>query len=337
MLKVKMMVDAIAKPTMCMVAAAVLTLLTMPPTDLAAQQAEKMYRIGYLRSGNPGTFTTKAFVQELRKLGYEEGRNITIDSRFAKSRNKLLPGMAAELVRQKPDVMVVCCGPAIDAAQKATNTIPIVVAIGGNYVERGLVKSLRRPGGNLTGLSSISSNVVGKQLQLFKETVPGMSRVAVLHPVTHRHGQHVKKEQEAAKSLGLELVHVEVGSPDDFPTAFRRIERAGVDALFVRRSGLIHRHKHLTTKFANEAGLPTMFGHRQEAEAGGLMAYGTDVTALFQRTAHYVDKIFKGANPAEMPIERPAKFNFVVNLKTAKALGVTIPPSILLRATTVIE
>jgi len=331
------MINAIKKLTICMAAAGFVALQTMSSTGMTAQQAEKMYRIGYLRSGNPGTFSTKAFVRELRKLGYEEGRNITIDSRFAKRRKKLLPGMAAELVRQNPDVMVVCCGPAISAAQKATSTIPIVVAIGANYVEKGLVKSLRRPGGNLTGLSSISHNVVGKQLQLFKETVPGMSRVAVLYQKSRYAHLKLKETQEAAKTLGLELVPVDVGSPDDFPGAFRQIEGARVDALFVQRSGLIHGHKHLTTKFARKAGLPTMYGHRQEAEAGGLMAYGTDVTALFRRTAHYVDKIFKGANPAEMPIELPTKFDFVVNLKTAKALGITIPSSILLQATKVIE
>ena len=302
-----------------------------------AQQAEKMYRIGLLRSGGHGALTTKAFVQELRKLGYEEGRNITIERQFAESRKKLLPGMAAELVRQNPDVIVVCCGPAIDAARNATSTIPIVVTIAGNWVSKGLAKSLRRPGGNVTGLSPIYPGIYGKMLQLFKEAVPGMSRVAVLHTDRTSHRIYLKEMHEAAKTLGLTLVPVTANSVPEFPTAFRRIESERVDGLFVMRGGLLHRHKDLTTTFASKAGLPSMYGHRQEAETGGLMAYGTDVIALYRRGAHYVDKILKGANPAEMPVERPAKFDFVVNLKTAKVLGITFPKSILLQATTVIE
>lgn len=302
-----------------------------------AKQSEKMYRIAYLRSGNPGTSTTKAFLQELRKLGYEEGRNITIDARFAKSQFKLLPGMAAELVRKNPDVLVVCCGVAIDAAQKATSTIPIVVTIGANYVERGLVKSLRHPGGNLTGLSSVYPGLYAKMLQLFKEAVPDMSRVAVLHTGSFGHRQYLKEMQEAAKTLGLTLVPVTVSSVGEFPAGFRQIEIERVDGLFVMRGGLHHRHKHLTAAFARKAALPSMFGHRQEAEAGGLMAYGTDVDGLYRKAARYVDKLFKGATPRDLPVERPTKFDFVVNLKTAKALGIKVPKSILLQATKVVE
>ena len=302
-----------------------------------AQQAEKIYRIGFLRSGGPGAPTAKAFVQELRKLGYEEGRNITIERQFANSRKKLLPGMAAKLVSQNPDVIVVCCGPAINAARKATSTIPIVVTIGGNWVGKGLAKSLRRPGGNITGLSSVYPGLYGKMLQLFKEAVPGMSRVAVLHTDSANHRKYLKKMQKASGTLGLTLVPVKVSSVPEFPAGFRRIESERVDGLFVMRGGLHHRHKHLTTAFVSKAGLPSMFGHRQEAEAGGFMAYGTDVIALYRRGAHYVDKILKGANPAEMPVERPAKFDFVVNLKTAKALGITVPKSILMQATKVVE
>ncbi|MCG8543799.1 MAG: ABC transporter substrate-binding protein [Alphaproteobacteria bacterium] len=296
-----------------------------------------MYRIGYLRSGDPGTATTKAFLQELRKLGYEEGSNITIDYRFAESREKLLPGMAAELVSKNPDVIVVCCGPAIDVVRKATNTIPIVVAIAGDWVGQGLAKSLRRPGGNITGLSPVYPGLYGKMLQLFKETVPDMSRVAVLLLERRRHYQLLKETEEAAKTLDLTLVPVAVDGAEDFPIAFRRIESERVDGLFVLRGGLLHRNKKLTTNFANKTGLPTMYGHRQEAEAGGLMAYGTDVVTLFRGAAHYVDKIFKGANPAELPVEGPTEIDFVVNLKTARALGITVPKSILIRATKVIE
>jgi len=315
------------------IVASVILVFAMPAHPHAS---EKIYRIGFLRSGGPSAHP-KAFVEELRKLGYVEGRNITIERQFANSRNKLLPGMAAELVRRNPDVIVVCCGPAIPAAREATSTIPIVVAIGARYVERGLAKALRRPGGNVTGLSSTYPGLYGKMLQLFREAVPDMSRVAVLHMGSSGHHAYLREMQEAAKTLGLTLVPVTVSSVSEFAAGFRQIESERVDGLFVMRGGLHHRHRHLTTAFVSKAGLPSMFGHRQEAEAGGLMAYGTDTMALYRRAAHYVDKILKGATPAEMPVERPTKFDFVVNLKTAKALGITVPKSILLQATTVIE
>ncbi len=323
----------IRKIAVLMVALAILA-AAHPAT---AQQSEKVYRLGYMHPGNPGTAGTKAFQNALRDLGYVEGQNITIDYRFAKGRKEQLLAMAADLVLQKVDIIVVCCPPAINAARKATSTIPIVVGITANYVEQGLVKSLSRPGGNLTGSSSIPRDYIGKQLQLFKEAVPALSRLAVLHMGGPNHLGHIKQAQVAAKQLGLELVPVEVSSPAEFADAFRRIESAKVDGLFVLRGGLLIRNKARTTGFANKAGLPSLFGHRQEAEAGGLMAYGPDVVALFRNAARLVDKILKGAKPGDLPIEQPTKFDFVVNLKTAKALGITFPPSILLRATEVIE
>ncbi len=315
--------------------AAVAIFTAAPPAD--AQQAGKVYRIGYLHPGNPGFYGTKVFREELRNLGYEESRNITIDFRFAKGRKELLPEMAADLIRQNPDVIVVCCQPAANAVRKATSTIPIVVAITSNWVAQGLAKSLRRPGGNITGSSSLIPGIYGKMLQLFKETIPSLSRVAVLIIDTPRHHIVLKRTQDAARQLGLTLVPVKVSSVPEFSAAFRQIESEGVDGLFVFRSGLLHRHKHLTTKFASKVGLPSMYGHRQVAEAGGLIAYGTDTEELFRRAARYVDKILKGANPAELPVERPTKFDFVVNLKTAKALGITVPKAILFQATKVIE
>jgi len=303
-----------------------------------ALHAEQPYRIGYLHPGNPGTDTTKAFQKGLRDLGYVEGENIVIDYRFAKSNQALLPEMAADLVRKKVDVIVVCCQPAIDAAHKATRTIPIVVAIGADYVVQGFAQSRRHPGGNITGSASSYPALTGKMLQIFKETVPSLSRVAVLYHERHRsHPRNVKRIQEAAKQLDIEIVPVGVDGVDGFPAAFRQILAAEVDGVFVFRGGLLHRHKDRVTKFVREARLPSFFGHQQEAEAGGLIAYGTHTAALGRRAATYVDRILKGASPADLPIEGPTEFDFVVNLKTAETLGITIPSSILLQATKVIE
>jgi putative ABC transport system substrate-binding protein len=282
--------------------------------------------------------TYDSFRQGLRELGYVEGRNIAIEWRFAQRKPDQLAKMAAELVRLKVDVIVTGGPPAPFAARKATRTIPIVVAVNADYVGQGLVESLRRPGGNLTGLSAIGPELIGKQLQFFKEAIPRLSRVAILRNPTHRaHSAMVKQAEKAARVLGLRIVVVDVSSTVDFPGAFRRVEAEGVDGVLVLRGGLFIRNRSRVTKLAIESALPTMFGHRQEAEAGGLMAYGTDVADLFRRAATYVDKILKGANPAEMPIEQPTKFDFVVNIETAKTLGITFPQSILLRATKVIE
>ncbi len=304
----------------------------------AAQPAGKTFRIGVLTNQIRMTPRYKIFREGLRELGYIEERNIVIEWRFAKRNIDRLAAMAAELVRLKVDVIVTGGQPAPDAALKATRSIPIVVTVNADYVGQGLVKSLRRPGGNLTGLSAIGHDVAGKQLQLLKGTVPSLSRVAVLRNPDHRaHPAMVRQAKEAAKVLGLRLVVIDVSGAGDLSDAFRRIEAERVDGALILRGGVFMRNRTLIAKLAAKAGLPTMYGHRQEAEAGGLMAYGTDVSDLFRRAATYVDKILKGANPAEMPIEQPTIFDFVVNLKTAKALGITFPPSILLRATEVIE
>ena len=299
--------------------------------------AEKMHRIGYLHPGNPGSSSTKAFVQQLRKLGYEDGHNITIDFRFAKSQKKLLPAMAAELVGLKPDVIVVCCQPAVNAVRKATTTIPIVVGVSANYVKQGLVESLQRPGGNLTGSTSMSGEFIGKQIRIFKEAVPTLTRVAVLHMGSKSHRAFLKRAEAEAGKLGFKLVPVAVKSPDEFTTAFQRIEKAGVDGFFVLRGGLLHRNKKRTTEFATKARLPSMYGHWQEAVAGGMIAYGIDTRQLFRNAAQFVDKILKGASPAELPVAKPTEIDFVVNMKTAKSLGITVPQAILKRATKVIE
>lgn len=312
-------------------------LVSTTPTH--AQLSANTPRMGILHPGFPArSMAYHALIKGLRDLGYVEDKNITIIRRFAKGQRDQLPAMAIDLVRQNVDIMVVCCQPAVDAARKATSTIPIVVWVAANYVNQGLVKSLRRPGGNLTGLSSISSDYIGKQLQLFKESIAGLSRVAVLWHTAHRsHPFNVELALAAAGRLDLDVVPIAVKNANGFADAFDRIRREKVDGVLVLRGSVFNRNRKRVTKLANEIAVPSMFGHRQEAEAGGLLAYGPDVADLGRRAATYVDKILKGANPAEMPIEQPIKYDFAVNLKTAKALGLTFPASIMLQATQVIE
>ncbi len=308
-------------------------------TPAAAQPAKKVYRIGVLMSASVATAPAfvKAFRKGLRDLGYVEGRNIRIEWRWAEGKRKRLPALAADLARQKVDI-IVCTGAGAPAAIKATRTIPIVVAVAGDYVAEGWAQSLRRPGGNLTGLSNQALGLMGKQLQLLKETVPNLSRVAILHPPKHPGlAGIVRQAKEAAPALGLDIVAIPVKGAADLPGTFRRMKAADVDGIVVLRSGFFLRLRGRMTTLAREVGLPSLFGHRVEVAAGGLMAYGADTKALFYGAASYVDKILKGADPAEMPISQASKFNLTVNLKTAKALGITIPPAILLRADKVIE
>ncbi len=302
-----------------------------------AQQAGKIPTIGFL---HPGSFekslSMPAFLRGLSDLGYEEGRNIAILRRSDLGRHDRLPDRAAELVRRKVDV-IVCVGAAAEAARDATSTIPIVVLVAGDYVAMGWARSLSQPGGNVTGLSTQAAGLMGKQLQLLKETVPGLTRVAILSFAGRVHANQIREAKEAAPILGLGLVPVSVGGADDLAAAFRRMQAERVDGIVVLRHGTFVRQRERVTTLAREAGLPSLFGHRVEAAAGGLMAYGADTKALFHGAASYVDKILKGANPADLPISQATKFNLVVNLKTAKALGIKVPPSILLRATDVIE
>jgi len=322
-------------------AIAVVAALVVLASNFSARALEptKTPKIGILHPG----FASRSdgylnFMQGMRDLGYIEGKNITIIRKFAEGRRERLPAMAADLVHHKVDVLIVCCQPAVDIAQKATSTIPIVVWVAANYVNQGLVKSLRHPGGNLTGLSSISSEYIGKQLQLFKETIKDLSRVAVLWHTAHRsHSFNVELVRNAAERLNVQLVPISVKDANELSATFKRIKRERVDGVLILRGSLFNRNRKRITALANEIAVPSMFGHRQEAEAGGLMAYGPDVADLGRRAATYVDKILKGANPAELPIEQPMKYDFVLNLKTARALRVSIPPSILLQATKVIE
>ena len=304
-----------------------------------AQQAEKMPLIGYLskRTANPSEPHLAAFLSGLRDLGYVDGRNIRMVYGNAKGRRERFPGLVADLIKRKVDVIVTNGGSPAKAAMKATSTIPIVVRVAGDFVAQGLVRSLRRPGGNVTGFSTLAHDLIGKQLQLFKEAVPTLSRVGILMSGSNPHKIGARQAREATAALGLGLVVATVAGAADIPGAFRKFVNEGAGGVLVLRSGFLLRLNKPILAHAAKAGLPTMFGHVVEAKAGGLLAYGADTKTMFRGAAGYVDKILKGATPAELPVQLSKKFLLTVNLKTAKALGIEIPRAILLRADEVIE
>jgi putative ABC transport system substrate-binding protein len=313
--------------------------LLAAPFAAKAQQTGKVYRIGYLGPGSGSTLPAAldAFRQQLRQLGYVEGQNLTIEYRWAADNDEQLPRLAADLVRLKVDVIVVeGHTPAIQAAKNATSTIPIVMGVSGDPVKMGLVASLARPGGNVTGLSILT--LAPKRLELLKEAIPKLKHVAVLwnaaNPVKVLDW---RETQAAARALGLKLQSLEVRGPTDFQGAFDYATRDPADALVVFGDGLINSHRRQILDFAATRQLPAMYPYREFVDEGGLMSYAPSFTDLFRRAAVYVDRILKGAKPADLPVERPEKFELVINLKTAKALGQTIPQSLLLRADQVIE
>ncbi len=315
-----------------------LSLLTVPLTS-TAQQAAKVPRLGLLMPGSSSDFAARieAFGHELRDLGYVEGRNIAIEYRYAEGREERLHDLAAELVRLKVDV-IVAAGPAIRAAQQATTTIPIVMAVSGNPVGDGLVASLAHPGGNITGLSLMIPEVSGKRLEFLQEAVPTLSHVAVLwNPTVLGSTVAFKETQTAAHALGLQLQSIEVRSPDEFDQAFAAMTREHADALVVISNELFFGHHRQLAELTVRHRLPAVFHLREYAEAGGLMAYGPNGLDTLRRAATYVDKILKGAKPADLPVEQPMKFELVINLKTAKALALTIPPMLLFQADEVIQ
>jgi putative ABC transport system substrate-binding protein len=311
------------------------------PRIADAQQAAKVYRVGYLTAGsvtaNPRVL--EAFRQGLRELGWVEGQNLVIEYRSAEGRFDRLPELAAELVRLKVDVIVAAPTPGALAAKKATATVPIVGVSLTEPVGVGLIASLARPGGNVTGVAySVGTDIFGKDLALLKEVVPKVRRVAVLsNPDGPVQPLTISNVKAAARSLGLELQLVEARGPGDFDRAFAAMAKERVGALFVVTDPVFIPHRARLVSLAAKSRLPSIFTQRADVEAGGLLSYGPSFADMYRRAAAYVDKILKGARPADLPVEQPTKFELVINLKTAKALGLTIPPSLLQRADEVIQ
>ena len=314
-----------------------LAILSAPSTP-DAQQPAKVPRVGFLcPRAKPGP-PLVALQQALRELGYVEGQNIVIETRFAAERPERLHDLAAELVRLKVDVIVPMDPPALRAAKQASSTIPIVMTNTADPVGTGLVASLARPGGNITGLTLLSRELAGKRLELLKEVIPGISWVGVFwNPVEPDDAVEWRETQLAARALGLQLQSLEVRGPDDVEKALSAITKGRADALILLGLGHLSPDRKRIIEFAATNRLPAMGALRHFVVAGGFMAYGPNYEELYGRAAVYVDKILKGAKPADLPVEQPTRFELVINLKTAKALGLTIPQSVLFRADHVIH
>ena len=317
-----------------------LTVLLFTISLAEAQQPTKIPRIGRLDGASPSDAgREEAFRQGLRELGYVEGKNIIIEWRSADGKPDRVPALAAELVRLKVDIMVTAGPPATRSAKEATVTIPIVMAQDSDPVGSGFVASLARPGGNITGLSSLLPELSGKRLELLKEIVPRLSRVAVLGNSTNPANAPSLKEVElAAKAFGVKLQYLDVLSSKDIETAFRAASKGRADAvLMMVLGGVVLSQRTQVLELAAKGRLPAIYSIREYVEAGGLMSYGVNVNDLDRRAAIYVDKILKGAKPADLPVEQPIKFEFIINLKAAKQIGLTIPPNVLVRADRVIR
>lgn len=312
--------------------------ILVAPLVADAQQAGKVARIGLLSpfSASDTASWHQAFRQGLRGLGWVEGKNIAIEYRYADGRTDRLPDLAADLVRLKVDIIVAAVSTDALAVQKASRAIPIVVASMGD--PSGLVESLARPGGNITGLSQMALELVGKRLELLKDIVPKLSRVAVLwNPLGQASTLSWKEIQLPAQKLGVQLHSLEVRSPNHLVKAFEDASKARAGALAITPNPVFGGNLKRIADLAAKSRLPSIFHLREFADAGGLMAYGPDRSDMFRRTATYVDKILKGAKPADLPVEQPTKFELVINAKTAKALGLTIPQAVLIRADQVIQ
>ncbi len=312
------------------------------PLAASAQQPAKVHRIGILGTVPPTTPEVarvwEALVKGLRELGYVEGQNIVIERRYSEGRQERLPELAAELVRLKVDVIVAAGTPPPHAAKRATTTIPIVMTNHADPVGSGLVASLARPGGNITGLSLLTPELVGKHLELLKEAIRRLSRVAVLwNPANQAHALSLREAEVGARSLGVQLQILEARGPNEFDSAFSAMTKERAGAVIVLGDPMFFGERTRIAELAARSRLPSMTLLMEHAEAGSLMAYGASLRDNFRRAAAYVDKILKGAKPGDLPIEQPTKFELVVNLKTAKTLGLTIPQSILIRADRVIQ
>jgi putative ABC transport system substrate-binding protein len=325
----------------CLVPATLLVCLLAGPLAAEAPPAGRVYRVGFLAFAPPDSSLDGAFRQGLRDLGYVEGRNLVIEWRTAHRQPARLPELAAELVALKIDVLVAAGTPAAVAAKRVTKTVPIVFPAVADAVGSGLVGNLAHPGGNVTGLSFLGSELVGKNLEVLKDAIPGITRVAVLWQ-PGAHGERAQKDmlqgtEIGARTLAMRLQFFEARDRDDLDRAFTEMARARPSALTVLTSAMFFAEHKRLVELAGKSRLPAIYPWREPVDAGGLMAYGPSIPDMFRRAATYVEKIFKGAKPADLPVEQPTKFELVINLKTAKALGLTIPPAVLARADEVIQ
>ena len=309
-----------------------------PPAQ--AQQRNKLSKVGFLSGLSASAISTRleAFRQGLNELGYTEGKNTIIEYRWAEGKLDRLPELASEVVRLKPDVIVTSGPPSIRAAQRATDTIPIIMAFDSDPVGNGFVASLAEPGNNITGLSALFPEISGKRLELLKDIIPKLSRIAVLgNSKEPANAQSVKETERAAEKLALKLQYFDVLALSDIEAAFQAAKKERADAVLVLGGYIFNYYPAQLAAHANKNRIAAMYQGSEYAEAGGLISYGTNIAELFRRAATYVDKILKGANPADLPVEQPTKFELVINLKAAKQIGVVIPPNVLARADKVIR
>jgi putative tryptophan/tyrosine transport system substrate-binding protein len=305
-----------------------------------AQQPTKVPRIGFLSGTSRSTISARveAFRQGLRELGYVEGKNIVIEYRYAEGKFDRLPALADELVRLKVEVIVTAGPQPTRPAKEATSTIPIVMAHDPDPVGSGFVASLARPGGNITGLATLAPEISGKQLELLKEIVPRLSRVAVFGTSTRPgNAQSLKETDLAAGTLGIRLQYLDVLSSKDIETVFQAASKGRAEAVLVLGSPVLTSHRTQIVELAVKSQLPAIYISAEMVEVGGLMTYGVSYTDLYRRAATYIDKLLKGAKPADLPVEQPMKFELIINLKAAKQIGLTIPPNVLARADRVIK
>jgi putative ABC transport system substrate-binding protein len=307
------------------------------PVAASAQSSRRVARVGVLSAGSASDARVDEFRQGLRELGYVEGQNVAITYRWADGHQDRLPELAAQLVASQVDV-ILAMGPSAWAAKRQTSTIPIVIAFSGDPVGAGIVSNLARPGTNITGLSFMSSDLAAKRLELLKQAFPRIARIAVLNnPLEPSTGPEMRETEAGARSLGVTLQSLEARQSEDLERLFAAATRERADALIVFAHGFALQNSGRIIALASRHGLPTMYGYRELVDAGGLLSYGPNVLALVRRSASYVDRIIKGAKAGDLPIEQPTRLELVINLKTAKSLGLTLPPSILARTDSVVE